>query len=51
MWYFFTKQPINGVILAISIEDLLTESPEELTAHSNAIRKRLSLDAWRQSCP
>jgi len=36
-----TKQPINGVILAISIEDLLTESPEELTAHSNAIRKRL----------
>jgi type VI secretion system protein ImpL len=36
-----TKQPINGVILAISVEDLLTESPEELSAHSNAIRKRL----------
>src|SRR5262245_32885542 len=36
-----TKQPINGVILAISIEDLLTESPEELQAHANAIRKRL----------
>lgn len=35
------KQPINGVILAISVEDLLTESPEELVAHTNAIRKRL----------
>ena len=35
------KQPINGVILAISVEDLLTESPEELQAHANAIRKRL----------
>lgn len=35
------KQPINGVILAVSIEDLLTESPEELSAHANAIRKRL----------
>lgn len=35
------KQPINGVILAISVEDILTESPEELQAHANAIRKRL----------
>ena len=35
------KQPINGVILAISVEDLLTESPEEIAAHGNAIRKRL----------
>ncbi|MDW6026577.1 type VI secretion system membrane subunit TssM [Mesorhizobium sp. BAC0120] len=35
------RQPINGVILAISVEDLLTESPEELQAHANAIRKRL----------
>jgi type VI secretion system protein ImpL len=35
------KQPINGVILAISIEDLLTESPDEIQAHANAIRKRL----------
>ncbi len=35
------KQPINGVILAISVEDILTESPEELQAHATAIRKRL----------
>ncbi|MBA3448303.1 MAG: type VI secretion system membrane subunit TssM, partial [Pseudaminobacter sp.] len=35
------KQPINGVILAISVEDLLTLPPEELIAHGNAIRKRL----------
>jgi type VI secretion system protein ImpL len=36
-----TKQPINGVVLAISIEDLLTLPPEELAAHADAIRKRL----------
>ncbi len=36
-----TKQPINGVILAISVEDMLTLPPEELAAHANAIRKRL----------
>jgi type VI secretion system protein ImpL len=35
------KQPINGVIVAISVEDLLTSNAEELTAHANAIRKRL----------
>ena len=35
------RQPINGVILAISLEDLLTSSPAELTAHSSAIRARL----------
>ncbi|MDB5510574.1 MAG: type secretion protein IcmF [Enterovirga sp.] len=35
------KQPINGVIIAISLDDLLTGTEEELTAHSNAIRKRL----------
>jgi type VI secretion system protein ImpL len=35
------RQPINGVILAISLEDLLTSSPAELAAHSSAIRARL----------
>ncbi len=35
------KQPINGVLVAISIEDLLTSSPEEISAHAAAIRKRL----------
>src|ERR1700712_3845940 len=35
------RQPINGVIVAISVEDLLTLSPAEITAHANAIRARL----------
>src|SRR5690606_12015828 len=35
------KQPINGVLVAISVEDLLTASSEEITAHAAAIRKRL----------
>jgi type VI secretion system protein ImpL len=35
------KQPINGVILAISIADLLTLPEWDLAAHANAIRKRL----------
>ena len=35
------KQPINGVLLAISLEDLLTASQEEIAAHTNAVRKRL----------
>ena len=35
------KQPINGVILAISVEDVLLLPEDELTAHANAIRKRL----------
>jgi type VI secretion system protein ImpL len=35
------KQPINGVIVAISIEDLLTSGAQEIEAHANAIRKRL----------
>lgn len=35
------KQPINGAIIAISLEDLLTGSPEELNGHAVAIRKRL----------
>ena len=35
------KQPINGVLLAISIEDLLTLSSADLAAHAAAIRARL----------
>jgi type VI secretion system protein ImpL len=35
------KQPINGVILCISLEDLMTASETELSAHSDAIRMRL----------
>lgn len=35
------RQPINGVIVAISIEDLLTSSQEEVIAHGDAIRARL----------
>ncbi len=35
------RQPINGVIVAISLEDLLTSDPNELTAHADAIRRRL----------
>jgi type VI secretion system protein ImpL len=35
------KQPINGVILCISLEDLLSASEKELEAHSDAIRLRL----------
>src|SRR3984885_5379567 len=35
------RQPINGVMVAISLEDIMTLSQAELAAHSNAIRKRL----------
>jgi type VI secretion system protein ImpL len=35
------KQPLNGVILCISLEDVMSASPAELQAHSDAIRKRL----------
>src|SRR5438552_9209289 len=35
------RQPINGVMVAISLEDIMTLSPAELAAHSNAIRLRL----------
>jgi type VI secretion system protein ImpL len=35
------KQPINGVIVAISLEDLMTLPPAEIAAHATAIRKRL----------
>lgn len=35
------RQPINGVLVAISVEDLLTSTPEEIAAHADAIRSRL----------
>lgn len=35
------QQPINGALVAISLEDLIKLSEEELAAHANAIRKRL----------
>ena len=35
------RQPINGVMVAISLEDLLTLSPAEIKAHADAIRGRL----------
>src|SRR6202022_4399583 len=35
------RQPINGVIVAISVEDILKLPPAEITAHANAIRARL----------
>src|SRR5580693_114118 len=35
------RQPINGVIVAISLEDLMTLPPADITAHANAIRARL----------
>lgn len=36
------KQPINGVLIAISIEDILILEPAEVIAHADAIRKRLT---------
>jgi type VI secretion system protein ImpL len=35
------RQPINGVMVAISLEDLMTLSPAEIAAHADAIRSRL----------
>ena len=36
-----SKQPINGVIITASLEDIMTLKPDELAAHAAAIRKRL----------
>ena len=36
------RQPINGVLVAISIEDVLKLSLAEVNAHADAIRKRLT---------
>ncbi|MBL8589717.1 MAG: type VI secretion system membrane subunit TssM, partial [Methylobacteriaceae bacterium] len=35
------RQPINGVIVAISLGDVMTAGPAELDLHANAIRARL----------
>ncbi len=35
------RQPINGVLVAISIEDLLTLPQDEVAAHAAAIKARL----------
>jgi type VI secretion system protein ImpL len=35
------RQPINGVLVAISLQDLMMLSSAELSAHSHAIRARL----------
>ncbi len=35
------RRPINGVMVAISLEDILTQTEQEKTAHIHAIRSRL----------
>jgi type VI secretion system protein ImpL len=35
------RQPVNGVLVAISLEDLMVMSTAEINAHANAIRARL----------
>lgn len=35
------NQPINGVILAISLQEIMTGAPAEMEAHADTIRKRL----------
>ncbi len=35
------RQPINGVLVAMSLDDLLTGGEAAVVAHANAIRKRL----------
>ncbi|TBW36593.1 type VI secretion system membrane subunit TssM [Siculibacillus lacustris] len=36
------RQPINGVIVAISIQDIITLEQAEVEAHANAVRARLA---------
>ncbi len=36
------RQPINGVVVAISIQDVITLPPVEVEAHANAVRARLA---------
>ncbi|MEL6519830.1 MAG: type VI secretion system membrane subunit TssM, partial [Pseudomonadota bacterium] len=48
-WFSFLKllktnrarQPINGVIVAISLQEIMTDSAEQLEMHADTIRKRL----------
>ena len=35
------RQPINGVLVVISLEDLLTLPPDDVLAHADAVRARL----------
>ena len=35
------KQPINGVILAISVADLMNAGPEKIASHAETVRARL----------
>ncbi len=35
------RRPLNGVLVAISIQDILTQTEQEKTAHINAIKSRL----------
>ncbi len=36
------NQPVNGVILSFSVEDMMTESPETLARHAETVRARLA---------
>ena len=36
------KQPINGVILAFSVEDMMTAGDAQIAAHADTVRKRLA---------
>jgi len=36
------RQPVNGLIVAISISDIMTESEQDRRAHALSIRKRIS---------
>ncbi|MDO5641732.1 MAG: type VI secretion system membrane subunit TssM [Paracoccus sp. (in: a-proteobacteria)] len=36
------NQPVNGVILSFSVEDMLTERPEMLARHAETVRARLA---------
>ncbi|MDO5604974.1 MAG: type VI secretion system membrane subunit TssM [Paracoccus sp. (in: a-proteobacteria)] len=36
------NQPINGVILSFSVQDMLTENPETLARHAETVRARLA---------
>ena len=36
------NQPVNGVILSFSVEDMMTESPDALARHAETVRARLA---------
>jgi type VI secretion system protein ImpL len=35
------RQPINGVVIAIALDDIMTGEPDKIAAHASAIRARL----------